>query len=175
MANPFANIDAMNWREVAQDLADIVVPRWRVERLPIVASAAAQDMSMVLAAGSVILPGAFIYVATAEVTGTTKTVDIGISGGDEDGILDGVSVAATGTIIGKPTFTVGSNETYYASSTVGVLVATKLAGSNLATDVGTYHEAPYVCTAATTICYTLGSNNFAELFAHLYLPVLELP
>ena len=152
----------------------LIMPKFRSVALPIVAAATAQDTALIVPAGGIILPGSFIQVNTLEATGGTKNVDIGVSGGDEDGILDGISVAAAGSIPGAATFTTGSNETYFASSTIGALLASiKLAGADVVGDVGTYLVEPYVCTAATTICYTLGSDDFAEMVASLFLHVLE--
>ncbi len=140
-------------------------------RLPIVAADTVQATSLVIPVGALIYPYPWIEVLTAEATGTTKTVDVGISGGDEDGFLVGVSVAATGKILGRATYTTGSNETYFASSTIGALLALiKLAGADVVGDTGTYLIEPYVCTAAITICYTLASANFAEMDAWFHLP-----
>lgn len=47
-----------------------------------------------------IIRDCWLYTDTAEATGATKTIDVGIlsseAGGDADGLLDGVSVSATG-------------------------------------------------------------------------------
>jgi len=112
-----------------------------------VAAATAQATAIVVPAGSVI-EAVYIDVATQEATGANKTVDIGISGGDEDGFLDGVSVAAAGTIKGTLVNT---------GQTLGSLLSVDESGA------GVLVPEPYVCAAATTICYTLKSNDFAEL------------
>jgi hypothetical protein len=135
----------------------IIVPKYRVEALPIVASAAVQAMDMVLPDGTIVLPGSFIKVDTLEATGATKTVDIGISTGDENGFIAGLSVAAAGSIM--PTLADGS-------ATVGDL-------SKVDESSGDMVPESYACTAATTLCYTLGSNDFAEMVAELHLFVLE--
>jgi hypothetical protein len=135
----------------------IVVPKFRVESLPIVASTAAQDMDMVLPDGTIVLPGSFIKVITLEATGGTKTVDIGISGGDENGFIAGLSVAAAGSIL--PTLADGAQ-------TVGDLNKVDESSGDLVPE-------GYACTAATTLCYSLGDTDFAEMVAELHLCVLE--
>jgi hypothetical protein len=133
------------------------VPKYRSVSLPIVAAATAQDTTLIIPDGAIILPGSFIKVTTLEATGGTKTVDIGISGGDEDGFIDGLSVAAAGSIL--PTLADGA-------ATVGVLNSVDESAGDLVPE-------GYACTAATTICYTLGSDDFAELVAEVFIPVLE--
>jgi len=143
-------------------------------RLPLVASAAVQTTSLVIPVGALIYPYPWIEVLTAEATGTTKTVDVGISGGDEDGFLDGVSVAATGKILGRATYTVGSNDSYFASSTVGALLALqKIAGADVVGDNGVYLIEPYVVTAALTVCYTLAAADYEEMDAWFHIPVYD--
>lgn len=59
------------------------------------------DTTYDLPADGVVLD-CYLIVDTAEVTGTTKLLDVGLlsseSGGDADGFLDGVSCAATGIV-----------------------------------------------------------------------------
>jgi hypothetical protein len=117
--------------------------------ITIAANTDPHDMALIVPAGSII-KNVWLRVATQEATGTTKTMDIGVSGGDEDGFLKGVSVAAAGTIKG----TLDS-----AGQTLGELMCADEDGA------GALVPEPYVCTAATTLCYTLGSSNFAELVA----------
>jgi hypothetical protein len=115
------------------------VPKYRSVSLPIVAAATAQDTTLIIPDGAIILPGSFI------------------SGGDEDGFIDGLSVAAAGSIL--PTLADGA-------ATVGVLNSVDESAGDLVPE-------GYACTAATTICYTLGSDDFAELVAEVFIPVLE--
>jgi hypothetical protein len=101
----------------------------------------------------------YVNVTTAEATGTTKTVDIGLlaseSGGNADGFIDGLSVATTGVIY--PTLT--------TTATWGVL----LLENGLATSekVVVPHDAGSV--TAKSISWTPGSNDFAELAADIYI------
>lgn len=135
------------------------VTRFFKAPLTIVAAATAQDTAIVIPAGSII-KGVWIDVATAEATGTTKTVDIGISGGDEDGFLDGVSVAATGTKKGTLVNT---------GQTLGAHLRVDESGA------GVLVPEPYVCAAETTVCYTLGSDDFAELVANMIVETVYIP
>jgi hypothetical protein len=128
------------------------------EAMPIVAAATANDFtSLVLPAGSVI-EQVYVIVTTEESTGGTKTVDIGISGGDENGLLAAVSVAVAGTVKGTLVST---------GQTLGALMSVNEDGS------GALVPEPYVCAAETTLCYTLGSDDFVELEAVCVVEYIE--
>lgn len=130
------------------------------------------------AAGDVI-HDVFVVISTAESTASTKTIDIGGDGtsgeNDPDGLVDGLSTAAAGTIRPAPTITTGSNEVYFASTTEGVLQASLTAGADVAGDVGTYWRNPgYVVAAAMPLTYTLGSAH-TELVAKGYVRFFRKP
>lgn len=101
----------------------------------------------------------YVNVTTAEATGTTKTIDIGLlaseSGGDADGFVDALPVSATGVIY--PTLT--------TTATWGAL----LLENGLATSekVVVPHDAGSV--TAKSVSWTPGSNDFAELAADIYI------
>jgi len=135
------------------------VTRYSKAPLTIVEAVTANDTAVVIPAGSII-KNVWLDIETAEDTGTTKTVDVGISGGDEDGFLDGVSVAATGTVKGTLLNT---------GQTKGVLLTVDGDGA------GALVPEEYVCSAATTICYTLGSDNFAELVGNVIVEWVYIP
>lgn len=121
----------------------------------------------------------FINVRTAEATGVTKTIDIGILTGDTDadpnGFGVGLSVAATGLVRAEATVTVGGTETYFSATTRGALLTTFLAGANVATDTGTNYEKPFLCANPNnTISWTPGSADFAELSADIYIVYREI-
>jgi len=69
---------------------------------------------------------AYVDVNTAEATATTKTIDVGLlaseSGGDADGLIDGISVAATGVVY--PTLASGGQ-------TVGALLRADESGAGV--------------------------------------------
>ena len=139
--------------------ANGAVTRYTKEAIPIVAAATAQDMTIVIPAGSII-KNVWLDVATAESSGATKTVDIGVSGGDEDGFLAAVSVAAAGTIKGT---------LLNSGQPLGALMSVDEGGTS---ELVPEH---YVCAAETTLCYTLGSDDFAELVANVIVEWVYIP
>lgn len=125
--------------------------------LPIVASTNEQDTGFDFVAGDVILD-AWVRVTTAEATGTTQTVDLGLlsteSGGDADGLLDGVAVDAVGTI--KGTLASGGQ-------TKGALLRVDEDGS------GAVVPETHVVGDAVSLSYTLPANDYAEMVADAYV------
>ncbi len=138
-----------------------------------------QDTTIDLPAKAVLLD-VYLDVTTAEATGATKTMHVGLkaaeSGGDADGFLKAVSCAATGMKQGVATLTAGGSETYFASTTRGALLATLVAGSDSAGDVGTYYEFPHLTGSVTakSVVYTAGSGDWAEFRGAIYLVYVEL-
>jgi len=121
-----------------------------------------------------------VLVATAETTGTTKTLDVGLksseSGGDADGFIDGVSVATTGLKRPAATVTDGATEEYFSATTIGALLSPVFsAGSNTAGDVGTNYERSHLTDSVTAkrVTYTAGSNDWAGFRGALYLHIRE--
>lgn len=150
----------------------------KFKKLPIaiVDSADEQDTGWALPAKAIVLD-VLINVTTKESTGGTKTVNVGTlssAGGDADGYLAGASVGAAGIIRGKATITTGDSESYFASTTRGELLATLVAGTDTAGDVGTYYEFPDTTMGGKKISYTLGSADFAELVADIIVVYIEL-
>lgn len=104
-----------------------------------------------------IVYGAFINVITAEATAATKTLDVGTlssSGGDADGLLDGVSVAATGLQKGTLLST---------GQTLGALLRADESGTT-----GFVPE-PYINASEIAVSVTAGSSGFANLVADLII------
>lgn len=122
----------------------------------------------------------YLNVVTAEATGGTKTVDIGLlaseTGGDADGFADALSVAATGIIRPGVTTTTGLNETYYSANTRGVMLSDFLVGTDAASDFGIYTEHPHIIGSVTakSVSWTPGSTDFAELVADLVIEYEEI-
>jgi hypothetical protein len=122
----------------------------------------------------------WINVVTAEATGGTKTIDIGLlaseSGGDADGFADALSVAATGLVRAGVTTTTGLNETYYSANTRGVMLSDFLVGTDAASDFGLYTEHPHIMGSVTarSISWTPGSADFAELVADIAIVYEEI-
>ena len=128
----------------------------------------------------------FVNVITAEATGSTKTIDVGLlsteSGGDADGLLDGISVASTG--LKGPSLTItettGTNERYISAvtSTYGVLLGQLdyELGTDTAGDTGYANLVPkrHINTNGNSISWTPGSNDFAELVADIIILYKEI-
>lgn len=117
-----------------------------------------------------------IDVITAEATGATKTLDIGLlsseSGGDADGFLDGVSVSSTGLKRAAVTVTTGANNTYLASTTHGALMRDFVAGEDVANGGdGAINVRGHLTSSVTakSVSVTPGSNDFAELVADIII------
>lgn len=147
-------------------------------RIAAASSAFAAETNLFTLPTKAIVVDCFVDVITAEATGGTKTVDVGTStvSDDPDGFLDGVSVAGIAMVKGAATFTTGSNETFFASSTYGDLLApVQIAGSDTATDVGTYLEAKNDLTSlGAVVSASPGSADFAELVADVYVVYYEI-
>jgi hypothetical protein len=124
---------------------------------------------------AVIPAGVGVHVGTAD---ATETIDVGIlsseSGGNADGFVVGLSVAAADTVIAGATMTAGGTETYFSSCTLGVALADFLAGADSAGDVGSYNPKAHVSDGtAKSISYTLSTGtDTAEGF--IIIPV-QLP
>lgn len=151
---PFADNAMQNPREALRAVEGVVLPIWYEERMPIVAAATANDFDNLIFPAKTVIHAVMVDVLTQEATGATKTVDIGISGGDEDGLVDGLSVAAAGLI--------GCVLTHNAKTVGALLVDDEDGAGALVNQPG-----GYITTAETTLCYTLGSNDFAELVANV--------
>jgi hypothetical protein len=139
---------------------------------------AEQDTGWDLPAESIVL-GVVIDVDTAEATGGTPTLDVGLlsseSGGDADGFIDGASVTATGKVQGTVTATVGGSETYLSACTVGALLrAAYVAGSDVATDHGIFVPRMHLTGTARSVTYTAGSNDFAEFRGRIIIIYADL-
>lgn len=86
-------------------------------------------------------------------------IDSGEAGGDADGFVDGQDCATAGMYNPGATLTTGSNETYISAAIRGALLATVVAGTDLATDVGTYKELKHLCDGtAKTVTYTTSDH-----------------
>lgn len=109
--------------------------------------------------------GVYVDVDTAETTGSTKTIDVGLlaseTGGDADGFLDGASTSATGGVAGTLPVTDGTNTNFYtAAPTLGVLSFDGLLGGDAAATPGVATRRPHVLNGtAKSLSYTLGSAH----------------
>jgi len=83
--------------------------------------------------------GAGVLPVTAD---AGETLDVGLlsseGGGDADGFIDGISIATAAAVAAGPAMTVGTNETFFASNTLGVLLSSFLAGADTASSEGSF-------------------------------------
>lgn len=111
-----------------------------------------------------------LCVFTAETTSGTKTIDVGFDAAagadnDPDGLVDGLSTAAAGTIAPTVAVTTGANTKFFASTTFGVLLSDFQAGTDVDQDEGLFREKPFVVTQDDSVLtYTLGDTH-VELVA----------
>jgi hypothetical protein len=109
-----------------------------------------------LPVGTIIDDYPIVNVRTAEVTGTTKTINVGLTG-TAAGLISGLSVAATG--IYKPT------QLFGAVTLGSLLLVNTASGANPTFE-------PYVLTSALAVTWTPASANFAQLDADVILSIL---
>lgn len=123
---------------------------------------------------------ACVKVETAEATGTTKTVDVGLlsseSGGDADGLLDGVVTSATGVVGVDATATDGANQNFIAAAPkLGALLRAGLLGADVAGEASAVIPRPHVINGtAVSLTYTIGSTA-TELVAKGYVVFFRPP
>jgi len=134
-------------------------------RVPITAApdGTEQDSGVDLPLKSVVL-GYYVDVTAAEVTGATKTMDIGLLstevGGDADGFGVGIDCSAVG--IQKPTL-------LNTGQTLGALLAVDESGGGVLVPEG------HVCNGtAVSVSYTAGSvGDWVEFRGDIYFVLLE--
>ena len=131
--------------------------------IPFTNSAGSESDTGIDLPADMVVADIFVDVSTAV---ASSTIDVGLlsteSGGDADGFADGVSCASAVKVRPGVTVTSGSNEDYFSASTRGALLADFTAGTDAATDVGTYAEKPHRCDGtAKSISYTTSSHAVA--------------
>lgn len=135
---------------------------WKRIRLTAPADGNETDTGVDLPSDAVVL-GVMLNVITAEATGTTKTIDVGLlsseTNGDADGFLDGVSVSATGWVKGTLLST---------GQTLGALLHVDESGA------GVLVPEPHIIDEAVSVTYTAASADFAELVADLYIQMIQV-
>lgn len=142
-----------------QALEQLVMP------IGLSASASEVDTGFDIPSTGVIVD-AYIYVTTAEATGATKTLDLGLlsseSGGDANGFAVGVDVSATGV---KRLSLLSSGQTK------GALLSEDESGA------GVLVPRPFDCASVTakSVSRTLGSNDWVEFVGYLVILYSPLP
>ena len=106
----------------------------------------------------------FVDVTAAEVTGATKTLDVGLksgeAGGDADGFLDGIAATPVGMKKGTLVST---------GQTLGVLMRVDEDGA------GVLVPEAHVCnTTAVSVTYTAGSAGWVEFRGSIYIVYAEV-
>jgi hypothetical protein len=159
--------------------ADISFSAIRVAKIPVRAlTAGEKDTGFDLPVRGIVLD-VFCRVKTAEVTDTTKTIDIGLlsseTGGDIDGFCDGLSTAAVAVVDGALAVTDGVNTNFFtAAPTQGVLLRDGLLGADAAATPGVLTRRPHVLNGtARSLVYQLGSAH-TELVADIFVVYVDL-
>ncbi len=139
-----------------------------------------QDTGVDLPARAIVL-GVYLHVTTAEATGSTTLMDIGLkageSGGDADGFLDGIECDTLGLVKGTSTVTVGSNNTYISATTHGVLMRDFVAGEDTATaGDGAVSLTPHLSDSVTakSVVFTSSDTDWAEFRGAIYIEFIEI-
>ncbi len=158
-----AEIDAVADMSVAGGVTKVIT-------IPIVASlSAAEQDTLINMPAKAIVTGVWLDVTTAEVTGATKTMDVGLlsseSGGDADGFLDNIATTPVGLKQGS---------LVNGAVTLGALLKETITDSAAATQSG---RKPFLSDSVTakSISYTFGSNDWVEFRGTLVIQYIERP
>ena len=150
-------------------------PQIQIKKIDITANVTGEQTGLWTIPDPSIIWDVFIKVTTID---AGETMDIGTDGAgsnDPDGFSDGISIGALGIVRGIPTYTVGGNETYFASSTVGDLLApTQLAGSNAVEDTGTYYENRFAVIAGVAALTYTPSGTPSTMRGSIYAVYTDL-
>ncbi|RMG04685.1 MAG: hypothetical protein D6726_02905 [Nitrospirae bacterium] len=119
--------------------------------------------------GPALIEDVFLKVTTAD---SGETINFGLNGtttNDPDGLVTGASVSSTGYVSLGPTVSAGVNEDYFSACGYGALLADFTAGSDAATDVGTFSKKCVLIDSSETdanFTYTgsAGSDTAAGYF-----------
>lgn len=129
-------------------------------------AAVAYDTSWDLPAKAIVRD-VWVDVTTAEVTGSTKTIDIGTkaseAGGDADGFFNDASVSSTGLKV----MTLSSD-----GVTRGVLLRATAAATGATVLVP--KDYPSTANTAKSIVVTAGTSDFAELVCDVFIKYDEV-
>jgi hypothetical protein len=138
----------------------------RVVKIPLtLRSTGAHDTGVDLPTAGVVLD-IWLDITTAESTGSTKTINVGLlageAGGDADGFIAGASTAAAVTV--KPVLTNGA-------VTLGVLLKETLTGSGSATMLT--RGVHVLNGTAKSVVYTLASTH-TEVAGNIYISYIDM-
>lgn len=119
--------------------------------------------------------GAAVEVVTVD---ATETVNIGLlsseTAGDADGFLAAVSVATAG-YVAPVDYTVGSNETYVSTMSIGALLGEGSVGNDVATDVGSAFIKGHLVDGsnATSISYQPSTSDTFAGYGYVMFKILR--
>jgi hypothetical protein len=110
-----------------------------------------------------IVKDVYLNVITVD---ATETVDVGTTGtsNDPNGYLSLASLATAGLVSAVTVVTVGSNETFIASTTKGALLANVIVGTDLNLDTGNYIPITDISAGGDTISYTCSAGSDTAVF-----------
>lgn len=173
--------NAIRNRRVAKAVErNLALSSRKIKRIPITSTptGSEQDTGFDLPAKGIVT-NVWIDVTTAEATGGTKTMSVGLlaseTGGDTNGFIASASVAATGIVQPTVTATTGSNEVYLSASTYGALLADFTAGTDVATDVGTFVGKRHILNGtARSVVYDADDSDWAEFRGDIYIEYIDL-
>ncbi len=128
-----------------------------------------EDTTLIVPEGSII-EKVWIKVSTKEDTGGTKTMDIGIKSGDDDGFCAGLDCSAAGVVL--PEVALDGGGAFWDTTTYGVFLANFIQGTD-SDDRGLFNLKDYLTVADTTITIKAGSNDWAEFLGLLYVQYVK--
>lgn len=148
------------WNSSNQRISAASELGWRHIVIPLAAADGTTTVTtrITLPANTVIMPNPFLYVRTAEATGTTKTIQVGVTG-TAGAFINGLSVASTG--LKTPTLTSGA-----------VTLGSKLFVFGDAGSTGPTPQ-PDIEASAIALTWTPGSNDWVEFRGELHLPIYQ--
>lgn len=113
--------------------------------------------------GNAIVHDVFLNVITID---ATETVDVGTQGtsNDPNGYLAAASLANTGLVFGSSVVTIGSNETFIASTTKGALLANVIIGTDLNLDTGNYVPIENITAGGDPVSYQCSAGSDTAVF-----------
>lgn len=128
-AHPAKGINRVGYIEVVLDFAKITADRVAAGATALAAGDSVQVLS--LPANTLIMA---IGATTITAEGAASTFDIGLTGGDVDGFIDGGNANAAGTTQSTGALLNGDNQTHYlaAADTIDMLIGVSGAVTDLA-------------------------------------------
>ncbi len=151
-----------------------VVKKFGVNAAP---TGAEQNTNIVLPAKCAVLD-VWLDIRVAEATGSPTTMDIGTNGAgsnDPNGFATAIACGTIALLRPSGTITAGTSENFFLSTTRGALLSDQfLAGSDVATDVGTNYERPDLTSGGDTVTFTALAADWVEFRGDIYVMYVDL-